>query len=214
MLPKFAGKLIIENITVNILLPFGSFGTVKPKITCLYTQMSLVLLKAELSIVQEKKSSKFTFFQVYLYFLCIFFIAKTHKGRQWRWRWFSTQTWEVGALSLQCCQYTSIQAARSRKINCFQSRLWMNRRWNLCFWNFFIIMQKTKGSNSRLLILFSIIRRKNFQDNTLEFHCLTEDVLSPLKERHENSHNKPENTGNVWSCLQGKRQKCILKVGK
>lgn len=81
MLPKFAGKLIIETITVNI-LPSGSFGTVKPKITCLYIQMSLVLLKAELSIVQKKKSSKFTFFQVYLYFLCIFFIAKTHKGRQ------------------------------------------------------------------------------------------------------------------------------------
>lgn len=62
MLPKFAGKLIIENITVNILLPFGSFGTVKPKITCLYIQMSLVLLKAELSMVQEKK-----IFKVYLF---------------------------------------------------------------------------------------------------------------------------------------------------
>lgn len=61
MLPKFAGKLIIETITVNI-LPSGSFGTVKPKITCLYIQMSLVLLKAELSMVQEKK-----IFKVYLF---------------------------------------------------------------------------------------------------------------------------------------------------
>lgn len=145
---------------------------------------------------------RLTFFQVYLYFLCISLIAKAHKWRQGGRRRLSTQTWEVGTLSLlQCSLYTWLQAW-SRNTNCFHSRFWMKRRWNFCFRNSFFIIQHTKRSNSRLLILFSVIWRKDFQDDTLKFHCLTENVLSPLKKGYENSYDKLENLGKIWSCLQ------------
>lgn len=153
---------------------------------------------------------RLTFFQVYLYFLRISLVTKAHKWRQWGRRRLSTQTWEVGALSLlQGSLYTWLQDC-SRNINCFHSRFWMKRRWNFCFCNSFFIIQNTKRSNSRLLILLSVIWRKDFQDDTLKFHCLPEDVLSPLKERYENSHDKLENVGKIWSCLQRIRWKFTL----